>query len=149
MMSVDFCHVTIVGPRRQVDLRVPSDLPCAELLPQVLRLSGELEPEPPATRWQGAWQLARLGEPPIPMDRSLAESGVLDGELLSLVPAEHAPLPAVVDDAVEAVKDAVDARGGRWTPSTLRRLLVVAGAVGTVSALVPLVVSGRLAAGSS
>jgi type VII secretion integral membrane protein EccD len=148
MMSVDFCHVTIVGPRRQVDLRVPSDLPCAELLPQVLRLSGELEPEPPAARWQGAWRLARLGEPPIPMDRSLADSGVLDGELLYLVPAEHAPPPAVVDDAVEAVKDAVDARRGQWTPATLRRLLVVAGAVGTVSALAPLVVRGRLAAGS-
>jgi len=36
-----FCRLTVLAPRRRVDVALPSDVPVAELVPMVLELVGE------------------------------------------------------------------------------------------------------------
>ena len=137
-----FCRVTVLAPGRRVDLSVPARLACAELLPLVVRLAGaDSHRSPPV-----AWALGRIGGPPLRPERSLAQCGVLDGDTLYLVAADRAPEAAVVDDPVEAVAAAVDARGGRWGGRARRRLLVAAGAGLLAAGAAFLVDAGRVAA---
>src|SRR5215217_6158441 len=96
-MTEGFCRITVVSPRRKVDLTLPADLACAELLPEVVRLSGESDQGPPPLDWR----LGRLGEPPLRPERTLAQSGVYDGDLLYL-------------------------RAGRWRASTWHRFAMAA-----------------------
>jgi type VII secretion integral membrane protein EccD len=124
-MSEAFCRITVLAPRRRVDLAVPADLACAELLPQIVRLSGEGDGRPPPV----GWTLGRLGEPPLRPERTLAQAGVLDGDTLYLVAGDRRPDPVVVDDLVETIADAVDARRGQWSGPAWHRFLVAAAAV--------------------
>ena len=39
--AIPLCRVTVVTPRRRVDLAVPSDLPLSHLLPDLLAATGE------------------------------------------------------------------------------------------------------------
>jgi type VII secretion integral membrane protein EccD len=121
-MTEGFCRITVVSPRRRVDLTLPADLACAELLPEVVRLSGESDQGPPPLHWR----LGRLGEPPLRPERTLAQSGVYDGDLLYLRAAGQPADPAVVEDLVETIAEAVDTRGGQWRAGTWHRFAMVA-----------------------
>jgi WXG100 protein secretion system (Wss), protein YukD/EccD-like transmembrane domain len=123
-MTEGFCRITVVTPRRRMDLTMPAHLACAELLPEVVRLSGEADQGPPPRRWV----LGRLGEPPLAPERTLAEHGVYDGDLLYLRPAGQPADPVVVDDLVETIAEAVDRRGGHWTAATWHRFALAAAA---------------------
>jgi type VII secretion integral membrane protein EccD len=125
-MTEGFCRITVVTPHRKVDLTMPAGLACAELLPEVVRLSGETDQGPPPLHWV----LGRLGEPPLRPERTLAQSGVYDGDLLYLRAAGPPVDPVVVDDLAETIADAVDTRGGRWRTSTWHRFaMATAGAL--------------------
>ena len=134
-MTAGFCRVTVLAPRHRVDLSVPADLTCAEILPELLRLSGEQD----SGLWPRTWLLSRLGGHPLPPDRSLAESGVVDGDILCLTTAQDPVPPPVVHDAAEAVAESVDTRPGQWGSEQRRRLLLTVGAAWVAaSVLVPL-----------
>jgi type VII secretion integral membrane protein EccD len=125
-MTEGFCRITVVSPLRKVDLTLPADLACAELLPEVVRLSGESDQGPPPLHWR----LGRLGEPPLRPERTLSQSGVYDGDLLYLRAAGQPDDPAVVEDLVDTIAEAVDTRGGQWRASTWHRFaMVTAGAL--------------------
>jgi type VII secretion integral membrane protein EccD len=85
--------------------------------------------------------LSRLDGTALDLERTLAETGVVDGELLYLRRVEEAAGPAVVEDFVDAVAAVVEASPGRWRPVHVRLLLLglaaAAWAVGAV-ALLPL-----------
>ncbi|WP_219418453.1 EsaB/YukD family protein, partial [Pseudonocardia nigra] len=93
------CRVTVLAPRRRVDVALPADIPVAELVPMVLELVGEpvfgLRPEP--------WRLSGVAGGPLPSAATLTELGVLDGELLRIAPDAPAPAPPVFDDPVDAL----------------------------------------------
>lgn len=118
-MTSGMSRITVVGPVRRVDLAVPSRAPLAEVLPDLVRLSGTPELE----LWPPAWAFGRLGEAPLDPERSLAEHGVFDGEVLYLTDVAAPVGPAVVDDLVQVVRDEVDRRGGQWSELAQRRLL--------------------------
>jgi type VII secretion integral membrane protein EccD len=138
-MPQAFCRITVVAPTRRVDLTVPADAACGEVLPDVVRLSGEGDQRPPPV----SWSLSRLGEPPLALERTLAQSGVLDGDLLYLAPASQRPDPLVVDDLVETIADAVDARGDLWDGQAAHRFLVAAAGAVVGAAAVLLAAAGR------
>jgi type VII secretion integral membrane protein EccD len=121
-MTEGFCRITVVTASRRVDLTMPANLACAEILPEVVRLSGEADHGPPPV----PWVLGRLGEPPLRPERTLAQSGVFDGDLLYLSAVERWADPVVVDDLVETIADAVDSRGGHWSGTTWYRFATVA-----------------------
>lgn len=120
-----YSRVTVVGQNRTVDLALPSGLPLADVVPQVLRYcvpaDGIERPE--------SWALARLGGPVLGLGHSLGESGVVDGDVLELRRSGSDVRPAVVEDVRDAVEDSVDAAGGVWTSATTLTYALAGGAV--------------------
>jgi type VII secretion integral membrane protein EccD len=147
------CHVTIVAPRRKVDLTVPADIPLPHVLPSLLRAVGEVGGDFAAGP---GWVLQRIGGPPLDLGQSLGSLGVLDGEVLHLRPREATLPPALFDDVADVVATEVEEGSSKWAPKHTRLLgmstaavLLVAGVVilATVGPpwRVPAVISGVLA----
>lgn len=113
------CRVTVVAPTSRVDVALPEDLPLAELLPEILRLAGGPAGVFGATTWAGYALVGRSGRI-LDTARSLAEQGVLHGDLLRLRAVDDLPQPPVHDDVVDAVAEAVLAGGRPWTADALR-----------------------------
>lgn len=124
MADQPFCRLTVLAPRHRVDVALPSDVPVAELVPMVLELVGEPE-SGRATRPQ-PWRLSGVAGGPLPAAATLAELGVLDGELLRLGPAASAPPAPVFDDPVDAVAAGADVAGARGHRFEVAAVLVVA-----------------------
>jgi len=76
------CAVTIAGPDRRVDLVVSNETPVAELIPTFVEMTMDDPPGPEAP--QAVWSLAPPGRPPLPLDRTLRDAGVGDGDVLTL-----------------------------------------------------------------
>jgi type VII secretion integral membrane protein EccD len=144
-MTEGFCRITVVTAGRRVDLTMPTHLACAELLPQVVRLTGETE-QGPSPR---PWVLGRLGEPPLAPERTLSQSGVYDGDLLYLRAAGQPADPVVVDDLVETIAEAVDSRGAHWTAATWHRFAMAAAAALLGAGAVAVGAGGRPLAGAT
>jgi type VII secretion integral membrane protein EccD len=115
----DTCRVTVIAPRRRVDIALPSRVAFADLFPVVARFCGldhaDLVREP------GGWVLQRLGEPPLRMAATPASEGLADGELLYLRPKSAALPPPVSDDIADEIAG-VHAGPGRWTAADAARL---------------------------
>jgi type VII secretion integral membrane protein EccD len=133
-MTTAYSRVTVVTGSRRVDLALPSALPLADVMPQLLRFSAPDErPETPT-----AWSVGRVGGPTLSLTRTLGDSGVLDGEVLELRAGPDAVRPAYVEDVRDAVEDAVDASGRSWQPrTTVTFALLVAAAALTGAVLLP------------
>jgi len=119
------CRLTVVGAGRRADLSVPASVPLADLVGHmadlVLGRSPDALPDPLV--------LARATGPVLPLERSLEELGVIDGEVLVLrAPAEAGEVP-VVDDLAEAVGEALERRPGHWGTTERQRALPLAGAL--------------------
>ncbi|HMJ95538.1 MAG TPA: EsaB/YukD family protein [Thermoleophilaceae bacterium] len=76
------CAVTIAGPDRRVDLVVSTETPVSELIPTFVEMSSEDPPNPDAA--QPVWSVAPPGQQPLPLDRTLREAGIADGDVLTL-----------------------------------------------------------------
>ncbi|MEU0565505.1 type VII secretion integral membrane protein EccD [Nonomuraea sp. NPDC005983] len=113
------CHVTIVAPRKRMDLALPVDIPLPHVLPSVLRAVGEVGGESASGP---GWVLQRLGGAPFDLGQSLAALGVLDGEVLYLRPREAALPPALYDDVADVVATGIKERAGTWSERNTRRL---------------------------
>jgi MinD-like ATPase involved in chromosome partitioning or flagellar assembly len=76
------CAVTIAGPDRRVDLVVSTETPISDLIPTFVEMSSEDPPDPDAP--QPVWSVAPPGGQPLPLDRTLRDAGITDGEVLTL-----------------------------------------------------------------
>jgi WXG100 protein secretion system (Wss), protein YukD len=104
-------RLTVVGPRRRLDLVLPSTLSVAELLLELVRLGGG----PPETGELRTWSLTRPTGPDIAPSATLREAGVRDGAVLVLRHEHAPPLGLLGYGAADAVRQAVDRSGGVWT----------------------------------
>ena len=118
-MSEAYRRLTVVGSSGRLDRVLPAHVPLAELVHDLVAMLGE-----PRTAPAGhLWTLARLHDAQLPLDRTLAQLGIDDGELVylfdrrQLVPAEG------VDDVVEAVQEAVTHHTDHWRPAFTSRVL--------------------------
>lgn len=149
-MADQLCRVTVVGERRRVDLTVPARAPIAEYISTV---AGLCEQDDDAS-FPAVWSLAAPGHGPLPLQASLDQAGVLDGQVLYLrdLAAGEADEPVVVDIA-EAVGEATDELGRwAWTARSRSVALLAIGACWLVAALILLAarpdgVSPRLLSG--
>lgn len=105
--------MTVQGPARRVDLVVPAGTPVAELLPGVVALGTGGGASADDVR---PWRLSRPVGPDLDPGRTLAESGVGDGDLLLLRHESTPPLGVLRSDPVVALAGAVDGIRGRWSP---------------------------------
>jgi ESX secretion system protein EccD len=147
---MDICRITVTGPRRRMDVAVPSGVTFGEFIPVAVRAcgltAGQLA-EPP-----GGWVLQRLAEAPFEAGQTLASAGVRDGDIVHLRPRILALPPAVCDDMADELA-AVHRGTGRWTAVDARRLALGGCAAALLTgALVlmrsrPLITAGTLAHG--
>jgi len=146
-MASGLSRVTIVAPRSRVDLALPADVPMAEMLPVLLRYSGDELGDDPAAR-QG-WTLSRLDGVLLNSSHTPAELEVRDGDVLYLRPrGDEAPV-LVYDDVIDAVATATREQPSRWTATRTRRyglamavLALLGGAVVTLMAGPPQLAGG-------
>ncbi len=93
-------RITVVGDSRRVDVAVPSWTPIGEYAPRLATICGQ----DPADVLPPAWSLAVAGQAALPPDNSLADAGVVDGQVLYLrdlaVEPVEAPVVFEVDEAV-------------------------------------------------
>ncbi|MEV0646884.1 type VII secretion integral membrane protein EccD [Phytomonospora sp. NPDC050363] len=117
-MPGQYSAVTVVGPQSTRDIALPTNVPLAELLPQLLRpglLRAEGVDADPA-----GWTLTTMEGYRIGAGRTLAEAEVGDGEVLHLHDATDQIIPTPVEDIRDAIEDHVDGNGRPWKAGTGR-----------------------------
>ena len=141
----DVSAVTVLCKGRRLDLALPSAVPCAELLPVLLRLLVPAQPvragveqiDVPAAPELITWQLTTIAGPPISAADTLASSGVLDGDLLELR-AVGSDAPTMVNGTVrDRIEDVVTDRARSWTDRTSRMFVHTAVVMVSAGLLVP------------
>jgi hypothetical protein len=88
----DQSRITVVGTRRRVDVAVPSWTPIGEYATRLATICGQEQNDvmPPV------WSLATAGQTVLPLDTSLADAGVVDGQVLYLKDTAREPVDAPV-----------------------------------------------------
>lgn len=133
--TTELCRVTIVAPRRRVDVSLPADVPLAHMLPTLLRAAGENMAD--AGLAHSGWVLQRLDGSPFDPAQTTSALGVRDGEILYFRP-RMAQLPEMsFDDVADVIATGIRERSDRWRPTTTRSFgLGAAGAALAVGAAV-------------
>lgn len=135
-------RVTVTAGDRRSDLALPGSVPVAELLPELARTLGVLDP---GTAHAGYTLVTSEGRE-LGHEVGLTFQGVRDGGVLSIASAADEEPPRVYDDVVEAMADAVERDLDPWDPAAGRRtalaaasLLLAVGAVALVTERLSLV----------
>jgi type VII secretion integral membrane protein EccD len=125
-------RVTVASGTRRVDLVLPGAVPVAELVPELARSVGLLDP----ITVYGGYRLITQDGRELAADAGLTMQGVEDGGLLTVTAGVDDEPPRVYDDVVEAMTDVVERDLKPWEPASGRRtalsaagLLMVLGAV--------------------
>ncbi|MFE7626679.1 type VII secretion integral membrane protein EccD [Streptomyces castrisilvae] len=128
LTTTGFCRITVVAPDSRIDVALPDDVAVADLLPEILRLTGQETPPgaPPG------YHLARRDNTVLDATHTLAVQRVLDGDVLRLRPFTESLPPAVFDDVADAVASSVRRDRALWSD----QLLGVAGLFGGALLLV-------------
>ena len=151
-------RVTVTSGVRRVDLVLPGAVPVAELLPELARSVGLLDP---GTVY-GGYRLVTAEGRRLAGDSGLTLQGVEDGGVLTVTAGIDEEPPRVYDDVVEAMTDVVERDLKPWEPASGRRtaltaagLLMALGAVAlliqrdsTLAAAAAVTVAVALAAGA-
>lgn len=147
-------RVTVIGQRKSVDVALPAAAPIGEYAARLAGMCGQDSHGalPPA------WSLAAAGEEPLSLSTSLAESGIVDGQVLYLRDLARDPGPvATIEDIPELIADEADtqrrasgrrslvvmAAGLAWLAASAGFALGRPGA-GLISPAVTLIVAGLL-----
>jgi WXG100 protein secretion system (Wss), protein YukD len=130
------CRITVVGGHRQVDMAVPAAAPITAYIDTVAGLCEAVSND----TLPSAWSLGPVTGGPFAPERSLAELGIVDGQVLYLrdVIADEYADP-VVRDVGERVAEVVD-RGllGRWDAAARTMTVMAFGLCWLFTALVVL-----------
>ncbi|MFY0406470.1 type VII secretion integral membrane protein EccD, partial [Solicola sp. PLA-1-18] len=124
-MLTTYSRVTVVASERKVDLALPSALPVADVMAQVLRFCAVDE----TGGDRQSWTLARLGGQSLGLGQTLADAGVVDGDVLELRGRSADVRPALVEDVRDVVEDDADAAGGGWTSASTVTFAVASSAL--------------------
>lgn len=137
--STDICRVTVIGPRRRVDIALPTQVPFADLFPTIARFCGldatDFNKQP------GGWALQRLGQPPFGQSATPESEGLYDGEMIYLRP-KSAEMPAMESDDIADEIASMHDGPGRWAPTDIPKLAVGAATTGLLAGAVMLARSG-------
>jgi ESX secretion system protein EccD len=104
-------RVTVVGGQRRVDVALPSAAPIGEYTAGLAKMCGQDSHRalPPA------WSLAVAGAKPLPLSASLADSGVVDGQVLYLHDVARDPgAEMTVEDVPELIAGEAETQRQGW-----------------------------------
>ena len=139
-------RVTVASGSRRVDLVLPGAVPLAELVPELARSVGLLDP----MTVHGGYRVLTAEGRLLGTDAGLVGQGVEDGALLTVTAGVDDPAPRVYDDVVEAMTDVVERDLRPWSPASGRRTaLGAAGLLMALGAAALLVQGDTLVAGSA
>ncbi|GHJ58425.1 type VII secretion integral membrane protein EccD [Nocardioides sp. OK12] len=139
-------RVTVASGTRRVDLVLPGAVPVAELVPELARSVGLLDP----LTVHGGYRVVTAEGRLLAADAGLVVQGVEDGALLTVTAGVDDEPPRVYDDVVEAMTDVVERDLRPWSPASGRRTaLGAAGLLMAMGAAALLVQSDTLLAGSA
>ncbi len=116
-MQPGVVRVTVASHSRSLDLVLPSAVPVAELVPELARVVGLLDP----TLVHGGYRVLTPGGRRLEDDASLAGQGVEDGALLTVAAGIDAAGAPRYDDPVEAMADVLAERVPSWPMGAGRR----------------------------
>jgi type VII secretion integral membrane protein EccD len=137
-------RVTVASGTRRVDLVLPGAVPVAELVPELARSVGLLDP----TTVYGGYRLVTAEGRELATDAGLIIQGIEDGGLLTVAAGVDDAPPRVYDDVVEAMTDVVEHDLKPWEPAAGRRTaLCAAGLLMSLGAVALLIQRGSLLAG--
>jgi type VII secretion integral membrane protein EccD len=111
-------RVTVASATRRVDLVLPGAVPVAELVPELARSVGLLDP----TTVQGGYRLLSIGGHELAPDAGLTLQGVEHGAVITVTAGAATPPKRVYDDVVEAMADVVTRDLEPWSPERGRRV---------------------------
>lgn len=141
-------RVSVLGGNTQLDVGLPATLPVAALIPDLVeqiesRTPRRHDPDDPDSEADlchdaaHRWTLGPVGKPQLSPHRSLAESGVRDGDLLILRSIRTGDSPVLFDDVVDAVARLNESRFANWSAAAARHtgygIAIVAAVVAAVS----------------
>src|SRR4051794_10507178 len=129
-------RVTVASGTRRVDLVLPGAVPVAELVPELARSVGLLDP---GTVY-GGYRVVTAEGRELAADAGLVTQGVEDGGLITVAAGVDDAPPRVYDDVVEAMTDVVEHDLRPWSPAAGRRTALWAAglfmALGAVALLI-------------
>jgi type VII secretion integral membrane protein EccD len=104
-------RVTILTGKRMTDLVLPAAAPMETYIDDTVAVLADLLDDTPADAVagfdfsaQGVWTFARPGSPPLKLDQSLDDAGIVDGSLLTLVAASRTErYRPLVEDVIDAI----------------------------------------------
>lgn len=125
-------RVTVLTGRRMTDLALPDAAPMRDYIEDTVAALGEMLEDTPKDvlagfdfTAQGRWAFARPGLPPLKVDQSLNEAGVVDGSLLTLVHVSRTErYRPLVEDVIDAI--AVLDESPQFNRAALNRFIAVA-----------------------
>ncbi|WP_439032309.1 type VII secretion integral membrane protein EccD [Gordonia terrae] len=129
-------RVSVLGGNTQLDVGLPAGVPIAALIGDLVaqiesRNPTRHDPDDPDADArnpgrphdrQNKWTLALVGQEPLPLHRSLSESGIRDGDLLLLTSTRTGESPVLFDDVVDAVARLNESQFVGWTATAARRV---------------------------
>lgn len=129
-----YLRVVVLFGGRRVDIALPGSAVVADVIPSLLDLAGV-----PSTKSDPRdWQLTTIGGQTLDREAVFAATGVVDGDIVTLVPAA-ADVASFVEDVHDGVEEAVRRTGRPFTGSTaLTLLLTLAVVIGGLVALLPM-----------
>ncbi|UGT60012.1 type VII secretion integral membrane protein EccD [Nocardia asteroides] len=145
----ELTRVSVIGGDTQLDVGLPSTVPIASYIGELVALIGSRDPDPAgaddaATDLDAKrWTLARLGRDAIAPSRTLDEAEVYDGELLVLRAVAAKEAPVLFDDVIDAVSRLTATQFRGWTGGSARWTGLVASLFTVLAVLALLVVARR------
>ncbi|WP_028642856.1 type VII secretion integral membrane protein EccD [Nocardioides sp. URHA0020] len=137
-------RVTVASGTRRVDLVLPGAVPVAELVPELARSVGLLDP---GTVY-GGYRLVTAEGRELEADAGLVIQGIEDGGLITVAAGVDDAPPRLYDDVVEAMTDIVEHDLKPWSPAAGRRTaLWAAGLFMALGAVALLIQRGSVLAG--
>ncbi|WP_329138381.1 EsaB/YukD family protein [Streptomyces sp. NBC_01476] len=139
------CRITVVGERRQVDLTVPAGAPIMTYVHTLARMCEQNDSDV----MPSAWTLATLVGGPIAPEWSLAELGIVDGQVFYLrdVIADEYADPVVHDVGERVAEVTAEALDTPWNDRTRTVTVLLSGLAWLVATLLVLAVLLQLSAG--
>ena len=132
--------MTIVGPKRRVDISLPADVSFAQLFPAILHYAGDNLAD--AGLAHGGWVLQRIDEAPFGGGTTPGQANLRDGELLYLRPGMSQLPELAFDDVADVVATGINDRPDRWRPEWTRAFALSTAGVASALGAVILVLSG-------
>lgn len=121
-------RVAVMAADRQIDLSIPSQIPLAHLMDDLIPTLQHALPAADFTLDGGAaWSLGPVGGQPFARRHSLADRGVRDGDLLVLQPVKTGEqFVPVIEEVSDALGRYNDTHFGSFTVLTARRMALAA-----------------------